>query len=49
LEGVMVVFLKQLFGERFADQGTEEEVSVNQSFSEVRIPYFCAPDNEKGA
>jgi hypothetical protein len=49
LEGVTLVFLKEIFGDRFADQGTEEEVTVNQSFSEVRIPYFCAPDEAKGA
>ena len=49
LEGVTLVLLKQLFGERFADQSTEEEIIVNQSFSEVRIPYFCAPENETDA
>ena len=49
LEGVMLALLKHLVGERLADQSIEEEITVDQSFSEVRIPYFCAPDNETGA
>ena len=46
LEGVSLVLLRKLFGEHFVDQSTEEEVTVTRSFSEVHIPYFCAPDNE---
>lgn len=49
LEGVTLIFLREMFGDRFADHGTEDEVTVSQSFSEVRIPYFCAPDEGKGA
>lgn len=49
LEGVTLVLLREMLGAPFIDQAIEEEVMVNQSFSEVRIPYFCAPDEQKGA
>lgn len=49
LEGVTLVFLKEILGDHFAEQAAEEDVTVNQLFSEVRIPYFCAPDQGKDA
>ena len=49
LEGLTLVLLRKTLGEDFANQGTEEEVIVNQSFSQVRIPYFCAPDENTDA
>jgi hypothetical protein len=49
LEGVTLVLLRKTLGDDFRNQGTEEEIIVNQSFSQVRIPYFCAPDENTGA
>ncbi len=49
LEGLTLVLLRKTLGEDFANQGTAEEVIVNQSFSQVRIPYFCAPDEKTSA
>lgn len=48
LEGVTLVYLREMMGDRWIDQGAEFEVKVTQSFSEVRIPYFCAPDEGTG-
>ncbi len=49
LEGVTLVLLKKLYGDRFTDQSVEEAMTVTQSLSEVRIPYFCALNDETGS
>lgn len=49
LEGVTLVMLQKTLGMRFFDQAVEENVTVHASFSEIRIPYFCKPDEPKGA
>jgi len=49
LEGVTLVFLQDVLGTNFAARTTEEQIDVQQSFAEVQIPYFCAPDCAKGA
>jgi len=49
LEGITLAYLRKMLGDRLIDQGVDIEVKVTQSFSEVRIPYFCAPDGVAGA
>lgn len=44
LEDVTLFYLRKMLGDRLAAQGNDLEVKVAQSFSDVRIPYFCAPD-----
>ena len=46
LEGATVSFLQLIFGSNFGDKTTEEKIDVQQSFLDVRIPYFCAEDNK---
>jgi hypothetical protein len=49
LEGAVTVLLEKTLGGKLADHGREEELSVQQSYSEVQLPYFCAPDADIGA
>jgi hypothetical protein len=49
LEGAAIVLLERTLGGKLGDHGREEELQVQQSYSEVQLPYFCAPDPEKGA
>lgn len=49
LEGITLVQRREMMGDRLSEQGADLEVKVTQSFSEVRIPYFCAPDGVAGA
>jgi hypothetical protein len=49
LEGAAIVLLETTLGGKLADHGREEELHVQQSYSEVQLPYFCAPDASKGA
>lgn len=48
LEGVNLVYLRKILGDHFIDQATDLEVNVTHRHSEVRIPYFCAPDEVAG-
>ncbi|HCI13269.1 MAG: hypothetical protein A2063_04280 [Gallionellales bacterium GWA2_60_142] len=44
LEGVTLFYLEEMLGDSLTEQGRDIEIKVTQPFSEVRIPYFCAPD-----
>lgn len=48
LEGATIVLLEKALGGKLGDHGHEESLTVRQSYSEVQLPYFCAPDNENG-
>jgi len=49
LEGISLFYLKKMLGDNLAEQGHNVEIKVAQQFSEVCIPYFCAPDKVAGA
>ncbi len=49
LEGITLFYLEKMLGDNLVEQGHNVEIKVTQQFSEVRLPYFCAPDKVAGA
>ena len=48
-EGATVVLLEKALGGQLGDHGYEVNVAVGQSYSEVQLPYFCAPDRDSSS
>ena len=49
LEGAVIVLLEMTLDGELGDHGRAEDLQVQQSYSEVQLPYFCAPDADGSA
>ncbi|MFZ6780824.1 hypothetical protein ACO0LD_28660 [Undibacterium sp. Ji83W] len=44
LEGASILLIEKVLGGTIEENGEEEILPVSSNFSEVNIPYFCAPE-----